>query len=139
MSEQTAEHETTKTDEELRELRKQFRAGQAWDEWPDGVTNDDLAAAISLPEGKDAALEQELRELAFARDCELLIEHLEDGRWRPAFKQFGDPGAIAPRGVILLAAEAGDRRAALEGPPHAGPRKVMTGTSPPLSTRCQRT
>jgi hypothetical protein len=68
-----------------------------------------LGAAVD-----DSALEQELRELVFARDCDLMVEHLEDGRWRPAFKQFGDPAALAPRGVILMAAEAGDRRMALE-------------------------
>jgi hypothetical protein len=62
----------------------------------------------------DAALEQELRDLAFERDCELVVEHLDDGRWRPAFKQFADSAAIAPRGVILKSAEAGDRRTALE-------------------------
>ncbi len=66
------------------------------------------------PPVDDAALERELRELAFARDCELVVEHLVDGRWRPAFKQDADPAAVAPRGVILIAAEAGDRHPALE-------------------------
>lgn len=62
----------------------------------------------------DAELEAELRDLAFQSDCELLVEHLDNGRWRASFKQFGDPSSIAPHGVILKAAEHGDRRVALE-------------------------
>ncbi len=49
----TQQQETSKTEEELRELRKQFHAGVRWCDWPDGVTNGDLAAALALPDRED--------------------------------------------------------------------------------------
>jgi hypothetical protein len=67
-----------------------------------------------LPDVDEAGLEQHLRDLTFSLDCEFFIERIDDGRWRAAFKQFGDPAGIAPRGVILKAAEHRDRRGALE-------------------------
>jgi hypothetical protein len=61
-------------------------------------------------------LEYALRERAFAFDAELVVDMMPDGRLRAAFKQFVDPIAqrVGSSGVILLAAEAPDRRAALE-------------------------
>jgi hypothetical protein len=63
----------------------------------------------------DEQLENELREFALKQDCELVVERVEDERWRAAFKQFTGMAAIAPHGAIILAAEHGDRRVALEG------------------------
>ncbi|HWW89421.1 MAG TPA: hypothetical protein VNY35_01405 [Solirubrobacteraceae bacterium] len=59
-------------------------------------------------------LENELREIAFKQDCELVVERVQADRWRAAFKQFTGMAAIGPHGAIILAAEHGDRRGALE-------------------------
>ena len=61
-------------------------------------------------------LEYALRERAFAFDAELVVDTMPDGRLRAAFKQFANPMAqrVGSSGVILLAAEAPDRRTALE-------------------------
>jgi hypothetical protein len=62
----------------------------------------------------DAALQEQLRELAHPLGCECFVEHLDSGRWLASFKRFGEPAGLAPRGVILKSAEAIDRRTALE-------------------------
>lgn len=61
-------------------------------------------------------LEYALRERAFAFDAELVVDTMPDGRLRAAFTQFATPVAqrVGSSGVVLLAAEAPDRRAALE-------------------------
>jgi hypothetical protein len=70
--------------------------------------------ANMLGDVDDAALEQELRELAYPLGCECFVQHLDNGHWVAAFKQFGNPADIAPRGAILKSAGADDRRSALE-------------------------
>jgi hypothetical protein len=71
------------------------------------------------PDMKDEPLEDleyALRERAFTFDAELVVDTMSDGRLRAAFKQFVDPitQRVGSSGVILIAAEAPDRRAALE-------------------------
>ena len=73
-----------------------------------------MARGVSLTSMLNEQLENELRELALKRDCELVVERVERGRWRAAFKQFTGMAAIAPHGAIILSAEDGDRRVALE-------------------------
>jgi hypothetical protein len=81
------------------------------------VTKDDLADR-PLEE-----LEAELGRRARERDAKLVVNTYPDGRFRAAFKRFGDP--IAPAGVVLLEATAATRRTALE-------RLLATAAEPPL-------
>ena len=81
------------------------------------MTEDDLADR-PLDE-----LEAELERRARARDAELVVNIYPDGRFRAAFKRFGDP--IAPAGVVLLEAAAATKRTALE-------RLLATDAEPPL-------
>ncbi|HXR28199.1 MAG TPA: hypothetical protein VN772_01380 [Solirubrobacteraceae bacterium] len=57
-------------------------------------------------------LEEELRERAFALDCELLTGNGHDGRYLAAFVRFRR--RVGRSGVVRLDACARDRRAALE-------------------------
>jgi len=73
-----------------------------------------MARGPSLTSMLNEQLENELREIALKRDCELVVERVDDQRWRAAFKQYTGMAAIASHGAIILAAEHGDRRVALE-------------------------
>jgi hypothetical protein len=68
-------------------------------------------------------LEAELGRRANQRDAELVVNTFPDGRFRAAFKRFGDP--IAPAGIVLLEATAATKRTALE-------RLLATDAEPPL-------
>jgi hypothetical protein len=81
------------------------------------VTGEDLSD-IPLDE-----LEAELGRRANQRDAELVVNTFPDGRFRAAFKRFGDP--IAPAGIVLLEAAAATKRTALE-------RLLATDAEPPL-------
>jgi hypothetical protein len=81
------------------------------------VTEDDLSDK-PLDE-----LEAELGRRASQRDAELVVNTFPDGRFRVAFKRFGDP--IAPAGIVLLEAAAATKRTALE-------RLLATDAEPPL-------
>ena len=68
-------------------------------------------------------LEAELSMRARQRHAELAVNTYPDGRFRAAFKRFGDP--TAPAGVVLLEAAAATRRTALE-------RLLAADAEPPL-------
>jgi hypothetical protein len=68
-------------------------------------------------------LEAELGRRARRRHAELAVNVYADGRFRAAFKQFGDP--TAPAGVVRLEAAASTRRTALE-------RLLAADAEPPL-------
>jgi hypothetical protein len=80
------------------------------------VTGDDLDRPLDQ-------LEAELVRRARERHAELAVNTYPDGRFRAAFKRFGDP--TAPAGVVLLEAAAATKRAALE-------RLLATDAEPPL-------